>query len=61
MTFADLLASDAVFLDANTLIYHFTLEPQYGPACSHLLQRIENQEIPGFTSTHILVIMYANT
>jgi hypothetical protein len=26
MTFADLAASDAVFLDANTLVYHFVAE-----------------------------------
>ena len=54
MIFADLPAGEAVFLDANTLIYHFTRDPVYGVACSHLLQRIENQEIRGWTSTHIL-------
>jgi predicted nucleic acid-binding protein len=50
----DLVAGDSVFLDANTLVYHFTSDPIYGLACSQLLQRIENQEILGFTSTHIL-------
>jgi len=30
MTFADLLAGDLLFLDANTLIHHFTLHPRYG-------------------------------
>ncbi len=54
MIFADLVAGDSVFLDANTLVYHFTLDPLYGRACSLLLQRIENQEIHGFTSTHVL-------
>jgi hypothetical protein len=34
MTFADLLSGAAVFLDANTLIYHFANHPQYGPACT---------------------------
>src|SRR5262249_4223102 len=57
MTFTDLLAGDAVFLDANTLVYHFTLDPVYGTACSQLLQRIENQEVRGFTSTHVLTEM----
>jgi hypothetical protein len=38
MTFADLLAGDPVFLDANTLVYHFTLDPVYGTACSQLLR-----------------------
>ena len=42
MTFADLLAGEAIFLDANTLVYHFVSDPLYGAACSQLLQRIEN-------------------
>jgi predicted nucleic acid-binding protein len=54
MTFADLVAGDSVFLDANTLVYHFTSDPIYGLACGQLLQRIENQEILGFTSTRVL-------
>jgi predicted nucleic acid-binding protein len=54
MTFADLVAADSVFLDANTLVYHFTSDPAYGAACSQLLQRIQNQEIQGITSTHVL-------
>jgi predicted nucleic acid-binding protein len=54
MIFADLVLGDSIFLDANTLIYHFTTNPRFGPACSDLLRRIERQEIMGFTSTHIL-------
>lgn len=54
MIFADLVAGDAVFLDANILVYHFTLDPVWGPACGQLLQRIENQEVRGVTSTHVL-------
>jgi predicted nucleic acid-binding protein len=42
MTFADVVAGDTVFLDANTLVYHFTSDAQYGSACRQLLQRIEN-------------------
>jgi hypothetical protein len=53
MTFADLQAGDAVFLDANTVVYHFAHDPVYGTACSQLLQRIENQQLRGLTSTHI--------
>lgn len=44
MTFADLSKGDVVFLDANTLVYHFTSNRLFGAACSQLLQRIENQE-----------------
>jgi predicted nucleic acid-binding protein len=54
MIFADLVLGDSVFLDANTLIYHFTTNPLFGTACSGLLRRIERQEIVGFTSTHML-------
>lgn len=57
MTFVDLVAGDAVFLDANTLVYHFVADPSWGAACSRLLQRIENQEIHGLTSTHVLTEM----
>ncbi len=55
MTFADLVVGDAVFIDANTLIYHCTLDPVQGPACTELLDRIGLGEITGFSSTHILV------
>jgi hypothetical protein len=34
MTFAQIPPGAAIFLDANTLIYHFTSEPTYGSACT---------------------------
>jgi predicted nucleic acid-binding protein len=57
MTFAQIPSGVAVFLDANTLVYHFTNEPQYGPACTQLLKRIEQRELRGFTATHALADM----
>jgi predicted nucleic acid-binding protein len=54
MIFADLVAGDSVFLDANTLIYYFGPDPVFGAACQQLVKRIENQEIHGYTSTHVL-------
>jgi predicted nucleic acid-binding protein len=54
MTFADLVAGDAVFVDANTLTYHFQPHPSWGPPCTDLVRRIENQELAGFTTTHVL-------
>jgi hypothetical protein len=30
MTFADLLSGDSVFLDANTLVYHFSAHAAFG-------------------------------
>ncbi len=55
MTFADLTAGDSVFLDANTLVYHCTVDPVFGPACTDLLARIGRGEIAAFTSTHVLL------
>ena len=54
MIFADLQPGDTVFLDANTFIYYSAPDPVLGPPCSQLLQRIENQELLGFTSLHLL-------
>lgn len=50
MTFDDLVAPADILLDANTFIYHFAGDLQGGPACTHLLERIERQEFCGFTS-----------
>jgi predicted nucleic acid-binding protein len=54
MTCADIPAAATVFLDANTLVYHFAADPVLGVACSDLLVRIKRREIQGFTSTHVL-------
>lgn len=54
MTFNDIPAGAAVFLDANCLVYAATLDPQYGSACEKLLERIDNQDLEGFTSAHVL-------
>src|SRR6476619_2626265 len=54
MTFADLVAGDDVFVDADTLVYRFSLHAKYGPACTDLLDRIDRQELAGYTSTHVL-------
>ena len=52
--FASLSAGASIFLDANTLVYHFQPHPTFGPACNQLMARIENQDVLGFSSTHIL-------
>jgi predicted nucleic acid-binding protein len=57
MTFADLVAGESIFLDANPFVYHFVADPRYGAACSQLLQRVENQEVKGLTSTRVLTEM----
>ena len=54
MIFDDLQAGETVFVDANTLIYHFTNHPKYGGACTRLIERIEFKELQGFTSSNCL-------
>jgi predicted nucleic acid-binding protein len=54
MTFAQLPPGLAVFLDANSLIYHFTNDPTYGVACTQLIKRVEQRQLQGFTSAHVL-------
>jgi predicted nucleic acid-binding protein len=54
MTFAQIPDTKAGFVDANTLVYHFTNHPSFGPACTQLVKRIESQHVAGFISTHIL-------
>ena len=54
MTFTVLPAGATVFLDANTLLYHFTADPKYGDPCTDLIERIERQELTGFISTAVI-------
>ena len=41
MILTDLADGEAVFLDANILVYHFAPHPHFGPACHLLIRRIE--------------------
>ena len=54
MTFTDIPAGASVFVDANTLVYHFVPEPGLGPACRDLLERFGRRELVGFTSAHVV-------
>ena len=54
MTFAKLTHGSSVFLDTNTLVYYFQPHVVYGPACAQLVQYIEQQQLAGLTSTHVL-------
>jgi len=54
MTLADIPTGQAVFVDANIFIYYFRPDPVLGPPCGQLLQRIDNGDLRGFTSAHIL-------
>jgi predicted nucleic acid-binding protein len=57
MRFEDIAAGTALFIDANPFIYAVTADPQYGQACEQLLQLIENKELQGFTSAHVVAEM----
>ena len=37
MTFAAIAAGNAIFVDANVLLYYFTAHPRYGSACQKCL------------------------
>jgi predicted nucleic acid-binding protein len=54
MTLDDIPDGTAIFLDANTLLYHFTGHARYGAACTRLLERIERKQVEAFTSAHVL-------
>lgn len=54
MNFSEIPPGVAVFVDANTLVYHFTNEPSYGTACTELIKRIELGRLRGVISTHVL-------
>jgi hypothetical protein len=48
VTFADLLAGEAVFLDANTFLYHLATDPVLGPpqGLGILLTRMKRHHFP---------------
>lgn len=54
MTFDQVPAGAAIFVDADTLIYHYANDPKYGAACTRLLKRVELQQLQGFASAHVL-------
>ena len=43
-----------MFVDASVFIHHFEPNALFGPASTQFLERIENQEINGLTTTHIV-------
>lgn len=54
MKFADIPNGESVFLDANTLNYHFSSHAMLGAPCQELIERIARRELSGFTSSHVL-------
>ncbi len=56
-TFTQIPSGTSVFLDTNTLVYHFINHPVYGGACTDLLERIERQDLAGCTSASVVAEM----
>jgi predicted nucleic acid-binding protein len=54
MTFDQIPIGTSVFLDANSLVYHFSNDPKYGVACTRLVQQVEKSLLTGSTSTDVL-------
>lgn len=52
MNFGDLVRGESVFVDANTLVYHFTVHPSFGVPCTDLIRRVNLGEVRGFISAH---------
>jgi predicted nucleic acid-binding protein len=54
MTFDDIPDGEAVFIDANTFVYHFTPHPRFGAACRTLLNRTLQQGVAGLTAADVV-------
>src|SRR5437867_4004965 len=54
MTFDQIPSGASLFLDANSLVYHFTSDAKYGPACTQLARRLEQRLLAGYASAHVL-------
>jgi predicted nucleic acid-binding protein len=52
--FTAIPAGASIFLDANTLVFHFASHPTFRLACEQLLDRVARRELIGFSSAHVL-------
>ena len=55
MIFGKISPGESVFVDSNTLIYHFAQDHSFGAASTEFFERIARGELFGFVSTHILI------
>ena len=54
MSLSNISSGSSVFIDANIFIYAFAPDPQFGSLCEQLLERIELQDLQGYTSSQVL-------
>lgn len=54
MIFAEVPTGESVFIDANVFVYDFGPDPVFGLACRALLERVEQGDLNGYISAHVL-------
>jgi uncharacterized protein len=54
MNFGDIPSGESVFVDANVFVYDFGPDPVFGPPSNALLKRIEQADVMGYVSSHVL-------
>jgi len=54
MSSIQLPAGTRVFVDANTLVFHFAQHPKFGAGCTAFMERIGRGELLGFASADVL-------
>ena len=55
MYLSDLKNGSAIIVDSNIFVYHFSSSSKYNSACTDFLERIEEGDIVGITSTSIVM------
>ena len=53
MDLGGLATGSSVFVDANTLVYHFSSQAKFGLACKQFIERVAQQEVTAFSSSHV--------
>jgi predicted nucleic acid-binding protein len=54
MRLTEVSNGETVLVDANIFIYAFAPDPTLGPPCQEFLERIDNGDLRGVVSSHIL-------
>ncbi len=54
MILKEIPQGQSVFVDANTLVYHFAADSQFGVACTDFVSRFEQHEIFAMCATHVI-------
>jgi len=55
MYLSDLKNGSTIIVDSNIFVYHFSSRSKYNSACTDFLERIEEGDIVGITSTSIVM------